>query len=81
MSLLDKIFGRGDSAKSATIATNRLSVVLATERSANLPYINEMRNEIIEVIKKYTGAGTQNINFKTDSNQNMNLLEIEITLR
>ncbi|MGX3011292.1 cell division topological specificity factor MinE [Helicobacter sp. 23-1044] len=77
MSFLDRILGRGDSAK---IAKNRLSIVLATERSTNLPYINEMRNEIIEVIKKYTGAGTQNIHFKTDSNQNINMLEIEIKL-
>lgn len=78
MSLLDKIFGRENSAQ---VAKNRLTLVLAHERSTNLPYINEMRREIVEVIKKYTGAGTQQINFKTDSNQNMNMLEIEITLR
>ena len=78
MSLLDKIFGRENSAQ---MAKNRLTLVLAHERSTNLPYINEMRSEIVEVIKKYTGAGTQQINFKTDSNQNMNMLEIEITLR
>lgn len=78
MSLLDKIFGRENSAQ---VAKNRLTLVLAHERSTNLPYINEMRSEIVEVIKKYTGAGTQQINFKTDSNQNMNMLEIEITLR
>ncbi len=78
MSLLDKIFGRENSAQ---VAKNRLTLVLAHERSTNLPYINEMRTEIVEVIKKYTGAGADNINFKTDSNQNMNMLEIEITLR
>lgn len=78
MSLLDRIFGRESSAQ---VAKNRLSIVLAHERSTNLPYINEMRAEIVEVIKKYTGAGTQHINFKTDSNQNMNMLEIEILLR
>lgn len=65
---------------SATIAKNRLTLVLAHERSTNLPYINEMRNEIIAVIKKYTNANENKINFKTDSNQNMNMLEIEITL-
>lgn len=77
MSFLDKIFGRQDS---ATIAKNRLTLVLAHERSTNLPYINEMRNEIIAVIKKYTNANENKINFKTDSNQNINMLEIEITL-
>lgn len=39
-----------------------------------------MRNEIIAVIKKYTNANENKINFKTDSNQNINMLEIEITL-
>lgn len=78
MSFLDKLLGRENSAQ---MAKNRLTLVLAHERSTNLPYINEMRTEIVEVIKKYTGAGADNINFKTDSNQNMNMLEIEITLR
>ncbi len=78
MSFLDKLLGRENTAK---MASNRLSIVLAHERSANLPYLNDMRNEIVAVIKKYTGAGENNINFKTDSNQNMNMLEIEITLR
>lgn len=78
MSFLDKLLGRENSAQ---MAKNRLTLVLAHERSTNLPYINEMRSEIVEVIKKYTGAGADNINFKTDSNQNMNMLEIEITLR
>lgn len=78
MSFLDKLLGRENSAQ---MAKNRLSIVLAHERSTNLPYINEMRTEIVEIIKKYTGAGANNINFKTDSNQNMNMLEIEITLR
>lgn len=78
MSFLDKILGRESS---ANIAKNRLMFVLAHERSTNLPYIEEMRNEIVKVIKKYTGADETNINIKTDSNQNMNMLEIEINLR
>lgn len=78
MSFLDKILGRESSAE---IAKNRLSIVLAHERSTNLPYLDKMRTEIVEIIKKYTGAGENSINFKADSNQNMNMLEIEITLR
>lgn len=77
MSFLDRLFGRESS---ATIAKNRLKLVLAHERSTNLPYINEMKNEIIAVIKKYTNTNENKINFKTDSNQNISMLEIEITL-
>lgn len=77
MSFLDKIFGRQSSAQ---IAKNRLLIAVAHERSTNLPYINEMRDEIIAVIKKYTHSDESKINFKTDGNQNINCLEIEITL-
>lgn len=64
--------------KSASTASDRLKIVLAHERSANLPYIDDMKNEILQVIKKYTQ--TNKINIKTDSNQNINMLEIEIIL-
>lgn len=72
------IFSFFDKKSSASQAKDRLKIVLAHDRSSNIPYINEMRNEIIEVIKKYTQANK--IDFKTDSNQNINMLEIEITL-
>lgn len=72
-----KFFTKESSAK---IAKNRLTLMLAHERSANLPYMSAMRDEILAVIQKYTGAQNNKINFKTDANQNMNLLEIEIIL-
>ncbi|RAX55338.1 cell division topological specificity factor MinE [Helicobacter sp. 16-1353] len=74
MSFLD-YFKPKNSAKSAK---DRLTLVLAHERSANIPYIDEMKNEIIAVIRKYTKS--DKINFKTDGNQDINMLEIEITL-
>lgn len=63
---------------SASKATERLKLVLAHERSANLPYIEAMKNEILEVIKKYTRSS--NIRINADSNQHINMLEIEIVL-
>ena len=75
MILLDKIFGRKTS---ASTAKNRLSLMLATERSANLPYMEEMQKEILEVVKKYTKSSR--VSVKTDSNQNINALEIEVVL-
>lgn len=74
MSILDFFKQKG----SAQSASERLKIVLAHERSSNLPYIDDMKNEILAVIKKYTNANR--INIKTDSNQNINMLEIEITL-
>lgn len=64
--------------KSASTATERLKFILAHERSANLPYMEAMKNEILAVIKKYTKASQ--VDIKSDSNQNIKMIEIEITL-
>jgi len=76
MSFLDKFFGKEKS--SAKNATDRLKLVLAHERAINVPYLEEMKREILEVIKKYTHA--ERIEIKTDSNQNIDTLEVEIVL-
>lgn len=71
------IFDFFNKKKSALQASDRLKLILAHERSINIPNIENMKNELLEVIKKYTGSGK--INIKTDSNQYINMLEIEIT--
>ena len=76
MSLFEKFFGNKTS--SAQEAKNRLTLMLAHERTSNVPYMEAMKKEILEVIKKYTKA--QKIDIKTDSNQNFNTLEVEILL-
>lgn len=73
MSLFDKFFGRNNSASKAK---NRLSLMLAHERSVNIPHMQEMQQELLEVVQKY--MKNSKINIKTDSNQNINMLEIEI---
>ena len=76
MSLIYKIFGGKKS--SAQEARDRLTLILAHERAINVPYMDAMKQEILEVIKKYTKA--QKIDIKTDSNQDFNTLEVEILL-
>lgn len=76
MSLLNKLFSSKKS--SAQEAKDRLTLILAHERAINVPYLDAMKQEILEVIKKYTKA--QKIDIKTDSNQNFNTLEVEILL-
>ena len=74
--MIDKIFGGKTS--SAHEAKDRLTLILAHERAINVPYMDAMKQEILEVIKKYTKA--QKIDIKTDSNQDFNTLEVEILL-
>lgn len=78
MSLLSSIFGKKES--SASVARDRLKLVLAHERASNaLPYMDEMKAEIMEVIKKYTQV--RDIHISSQSNQNIDVLEMEIILK
>ncbi|MDE5591694.1 MAG: cell division topological specificity factor MinE, partial [Helicobacter sp.] len=45
-------------------------------RAVNIPYLEEMKQEILGVIKKYINA--HKIDIRTDSNQNFKTLEVEI---
>ncbi len=64
--------------KTADEAKNRLLFALAHDRTSKIPYIEDMKNEILAVIRKYTQ--TNQINIRADSNQDINTLEIEIKL-
>ncbi len=78
MSFFANIFGKKES--SASVAKDRLKLVLAHERASNaLPYMEEMKAEIMEVIKKYTKV--KDIHISSQSNQNIDVLEMEIILK
>ncbi len=77
MSLIDIFFGKRQA--SAGVAKDRLTIMLATERGSNaLPHMDEMKKEILEVIKKYTRV--KDVKIKSENNQNIETLELEIVL-
>ncbi|WP_104749252.1 cell division topological specificity factor MinE [Helicobacter cynogastricus] len=69
-----KWFKGGSSAR----ARDRLTLVLAYERSMRIPYMEEMKKEILAVVQKY--IATTKIDVRTSSNQEMDTLEVEIIL-
>ena len=78
MTLFERMFGKKD--KSASKAHSRLKVMLATERAAcGIPYLEEMKREILEIVKKYTGS-SENVNIKTENQDDVDLIEFEISL-
>jgi cell division topological specificity factor len=78
MSLYETLFGKKSS--TAHVARDRLKLVLAHERASNaLPYMDEMKEEIMEVIKKYTQV--KDIHISSRNNQNIDVLEMEIILK
>ena len=77
MSFLSNIFGKKKS--SASVAKDRLTIMLAHERvNCKLPYLDDLRNDLIEVIKKYTSV--DKVKITSQDNQNIEILEIEIIL-
>lgn len=64
---------------SASKAKDRLSIMLAHERASNsFPFMEEMKADIVEVIRKYMPADS--ISVHTQQNQNIDILELEINL-
>lgn len=53
--------------------------MLAHERvDCKLPYLDALRNDLIEVIKKYTHV--DDVKITSHNNQSIDMLEVEITL-
>lgn len=78
MTLFERIFGQKEP-RSANQAKDRLKLMLAHERAdCAVPYLDDLRRDLLEVIQKYTKVS--DINIKTEANQNIDMLEVEIML-
>jgi cell division topological specificity factor len=76
MSFLGSLFGKK---KSGSVAKDRLMMMLEYERaSTKIDNIDEMKKDIINVIKKYVKV--KDVNIKNHSNQDFEALELEIVL-
>lgn len=78
MNLLKKIFG-GEDKKSKSTAKERLSIVLAHERTVNIEFIDDLKADIMEVVKKYIKEPSD-ISFRTSENRDISALEVEIKM-
>ncbi len=78
MTLFERIFGKKKN-DSANVAKDRLKLMLAHERAdCAVPYMDDLKHELLEVVRKYTKTG--DVSIKTEQNQNIDMLEIEIQL-
>ena len=77
MSFWDNLFGAKKS--TANVENDRLKIMLSHERaSCKLPYLDDLRNDLIAVIKKYTKV--EDIKITSHNNQNIEFLEVEVIL-
>ena len=75
-------FLRKDKTSSASVAKERLQIVVAHERrKRNQPdYLPLMQQEIIEVIRKYVDIDQDQVSVQLDSNDDCSVLELNVTL-
>jgi cell division topological specificity factor len=81
MSLLARLFG--EKKKTASIAKNRLSLLIAHERhgpSATADFLPALQRELIEVISKYVSVNPDDIKVNLDKQDNYEVLEVNIVL-
>ncbi len=64
---------------SATTAKDRLTIAIMSDRESNLyPFMDEMKAELMEVVKKYIGVKT--IDIKKETVDGIEALSIEVEL-
>ncbi len=82
MSLLD--YFRANKVGSASIAKERLQILVAHERSAasrcQPSYLPQLQKELLEVIQKYINVGQDAITVNIEQDDNQEILELNIVL-
>ncbi len=80
MGILD--FLRGKPESSASVARERLRIIVAQERSTrNAPdYLPLLRNELLEVIRKYVNVEAEEVQINVEHDGNNELLELSVAL-
>lgn len=82
MSLFKTLFG-GRQASSASVAKDRLSLIIARERGAHstaLDFLPQMQQELLAVIAKYIKIDPDAVKVEMEKQGNLDLLEINIVL-
>jgi cell division topological specificity factor len=66
----------------ASVARERLRIIVAQERSTRgaPDYLPLMRNELLEVIKKYVHVDLESINLNFERDSGHEILELSVTL-
>ena len=80
MSLLSYFFG--SKPKTASVAKERLSLIIAHERGTNRTpdFLPALQRELIEVISKYVNVGADDIKVQLEKKGNYEVLEVNIVM-
>lgn len=80
MSPIEKLFGKRQ--KTASIARERLQIILAHERNgrAEPDYLPQLQQELIAVISKYVKIAPEDIKVQLERQDDLEVLEVNIVL-
>ena len=82
MSFLSFLLGRNK--KSASLAKQRLQIILAAERSARSPrrpdYLPALQRELLSVVSKYVKIQPKDIKVSVERQRNIEVIELKIEL-
>ncbi|MFC3284288.1 cell division topological specificity factor MinE [Litchfieldella rifensis] len=80
MKLLD--FLRGERKKTASVAKERLQIIVAHQRSQRdqPDYMPMLERELLEVIRRYVKVEQDAINISLDRDDDCSVLELNVTL-
>ena len=80
MKLLD--FLKRERKKSASVAKERLQIIVAHQRSqrGQPDFLPMLEKELLEVIRRYVEVDDDAINMSLDSEDNCSVLELNVTL-
>ena len=80
MSLLS--FLLGEKKKTASVAKERLQIILAHERAGRTgaDYLPALQRELVEVISKYVSINPNDIRVHLERQDNLEVLEVKIEL-
>ena len=74
----------GEKKKTASVAKERLQIILAHERSGRNTgqpdYLPALQRELVAVISKYIKIGAQDIKVNVERQDNLEVLEVKIEL-
>ncbi|APW45222.1 cell division topological specificity factor MinE [Rhodoferax antarcticus] len=77
-------FFLGEKTKTASVAKERLQIILAHERSGRSPatpdYLPDLQRELIAVISKYVNINPDDIKVNLERQDNLEVLEVKIEL-
>ena len=77
-------FFLGDKKKTASVAKERLQIILAHERSgrgsSRADYLPKMQEELMAVISKYVKVSLKDVKVSVEKQDNFEVLEVKIEL-